>query len=99
MYVRLMIGKGGTSEVYHVLDDKLTLCALKRVKLDKTSESAIVKEIHLMQALNKADVAHVVRLFDFQLRVRCSECRSNSVGRLAKLCSAMPRTPTITTCR
>ncbi|KAG6811634.1 hypothetical protein H0H92_006504 [Tricholoma furcatifolium] len=69
-YIRLdMIGKGGSSRVYRVVDGNHMLYALKRVALDKTDTetmSGYMNEIALLKRLEGN--SRIIRLIDSEVR-------------------------------
>lgn len=69
-YIRLdMIGKGGSSRVYRVLDGNNGLFAVKRVSLDRTDQDAMngyMNEIALLKRLDGN--SRIIRLIDSEVR-------------------------------
>ena len=69
-YIRLdLIGKGGSSRVYRVMNASNEIFAVKRMSLDKTDAqtmSGYMNEIALLKRLNGND--RIIRLFDSELK-------------------------------
>lgn len=74
-YARLdMIGRGGTSRVYRVMNQQNEIYAVKKVSLDRTDTDSIqcyMNEIALLKRLNGNH--RIIRLID-------SEVRNNIAG-------------------
>ncbi len=63
-----LIGRGGSSRVYHVMAENFKIFAMKRVNLDEADVAAIAGykgEIDLLRKLENED--RVIRLFDYEI--------------------------------
>ncbi len=72
-----VIGTGGSSVVYEVLDEKMNLLAIKKVDLSEASEAeakGYINEIKLLETLQGQD--RIIRMFDYEVSVICT-CNRN----------------------
>ena len=70
VYARLdLLGKGGSSRVYRVMDNSQEMFALKRVSLDKTDQESMNGYMNEIALLKRLDGNHrIIRLIDSEVK-------------------------------
>ena len=69
IYIKLkQIGRGGTSIVYRVLDEKSEMYALKCINLENVSETDVANYLNEVTLLEKLrDSPGIIRMFEYEL--------------------------------